>query len=150
MIRAKVDGRWRRHIPDYLLIRGAELTFVAVKHWERLNDPKVVEMITWVREVVESGGWAFEVYSALPRPFFDNVRFLAGYRRPQSISREALDEIRAVRLNGKAFGDVVRRAAACEPVIRTALLHMLWTHEAEADLSQVLGDKTVLMAGAVT
>ena len=150
MIRAKVDGRWRRHIPDYLLIRGAELTFVAVKHWERLNDPKVVEMITWVREVVESGGWAFEVYSALPRPFFDNVRFLAGYRRPQSISREALDEIRALRLNGKAFGDVVRRAAACEPVIRAALLHMLWTHEAEADLSQVLGDKTVLMAGAVT
>lgn len=76
MIRAKVDGRWRRHIPDYLLIRGAELTFVAVKHWERLNDPKVVEMITWVREVVESGGWAFEVYSALPRPFSTTCVFL--------------------------------------------------------------------------
>ena len=49
MIRAKVDGRWLRHIPDYLLIRGGEPTFVVVKPLDRLDDPKVVETITWVQ-----------------------------------------------------------------------------------------------------
>lgn len=35
MIRARIDERARRHIPDYLLIRGADLTFVAVKPRDR-------------------------------------------------------------------------------------------------------------------
>jgi hypothetical protein len=148
MIRAKVDGRWRRHIPDYLLIRGAELTFVAVKPLDRLDDPKVAETITWVRETVLSNGWVFEVASEPPQPFLNNVRFLAGYRRPQTISPEALAELRALRLDGVAFGAVVRRASGPEPLVRAALLHMLWTHEIDADLSEVLSDKTVLVSRA--
>jgi hypothetical protein len=40
MIRGRLDGRARRHVPHYLLIRGPDLTFVTVKPGDRLADPK--------------------------------------------------------------------------------------------------------------
>lgn len=147
MIRARIDGRPRRHVPDYLLTRGAELTFVAVKPRDRLDDPKVAETLAWVGEVVESCGWGFEIASEPAQPFFDNVRFLAGYRREQSISAVALAQLRAIPLPGMSFGEAVRETSAPEPLVRAALLHLLWTHETGADLSLVLSDKTLLIAG---
>jgi hypothetical protein len=144
MIRTKVDEHWRRHTPDYLLIAGGELRFVAVKPRRRLADPKVIETFAWVREVVESNGWSFEVASDPPQPYFDSVRFLAGYRRESSISEEALATLRALSLTGMSIGDVLRAATGPEPLVRAALLHMLWNHELEADLSQVLSDRTIL------
>lgn len=147
LIRARIDGRPCRHVPDYLLIRDAELTFVAVKSRDRLDDPKVAETLAWVGEVVQSCGWDFEVASEPSQPFFDNVRFLAGYRREQSISAVALAQLRAMTLPGMRFGEAIRRAQAPEPHVRAALLYLLWTHEAQADLSLVLSDKTLLIAG---
>lgn len=147
MIRARIDERARRHVPDYLLVRGAELTFVAVKPRDRLDEPKIAETLAWVGEVVESCGWGFEVASEPAQPFFDNVRFLAGYRRKQTISTEALAQLRAMALRGMTFGEAVRRAPAPEPLVRAALLHMLWTQEARTDLSLVLSDKALLMPG---
>jgi hypothetical protein len=64
------------------------------------------------------------------------------------ISPEVLDELRALRLDGVAFGAVVRRASGPEPLVRAALLHMLWSHAIDADLSDVLSDKTVLVSRA--
>lgn len=147
MIRTKVDGRPRRHIPDYLLVRGVDMTFVAVKPLSRLEDPKVVETLEWVRDVVESSGWGFEVASEPPQPYFDNVRFLAGYRRAQLYVPSALANLRALPVVGLSFGEAVRAAPGSPALARAALLHLLWTHELEADLSRVLCDKTVLMPG---
>ena len=147
MIRAKVDGTWRRHTPDFLLVKGKALEFVAVKPLRRLEDPKVVATFEWVREVVESSGWSFEVVCEPLRPYVDNVRFLAGYRRAQLIAPSALTELRALELDGAMFGEVLRGSDEREPRLRAALLHMLWSHELETDLSQVLGEKTVLARG---
>ena len=129
------------------LFCGAELTFVAVKPRDRLDDPKVAETFAWVGKVIESFGWGFEVASEPAQPLFDNVRFLAGYRREQSISAVALAQLRAMTLSGLMFGEAVRRAQAPEPLVRAALLHLLWTREVQADLSLVLSDKTPLIAG---
>jgi hypothetical protein len=147
MIRAKVDGRARRHIPDYLLVRDVDMTFVVVKPLSGLENPKVVETLEWVRDVVESSGWRFEVASEPPQPYFDNVRFLAGYRRAQLYMPSALANLRELRVEGLSFGEAVRAAPGSPALARAALLHLLWTHELEADLSHVLCDKTVLMAG---
>jgi hypothetical protein len=144
MIRAKVDGRFRQHTPDYLLIAGGELRFVAVKPQRRLEDPNVIATFAWVRKVVESNGWTFEVASEPPQPYFDNVRFLAGYRRKWAISEPALARLRARGLDGMSIREALHVAGGSEPLIRAALLHMLWTHELEADLSEVLSDRTIL------
>ncbi len=141
-----IDDRRRLHTPDYLLVRGVELVFVAVKSLSQLEHPKVVEALAWVREVIEEQGWSFEVASEPRQPNFDNVRFLAGYRRAQSISQAAVDDLRAIDLDGVTFGDAVRTAGGDEPITRAALLHLMWTHEVEAALSQPLSDTTLLTA----
>lgn len=147
MIRARIDERARRHVPDYLLVCGTDLTFVAVKPRDRLRDPKVAETLAWVGEVVESCGWGFEIASEPAQPFFDNVRFLAGYRRKQTISTEAVSQLRAMTLPGLTFGEAVRGSSAPEPLVRAALLHLIWTHEITTDLSSVLSDKSRLTSG---
>jgi hypothetical protein len=148
MIRAKVDRRARRHVPDYLLVRGADLTFVAVKPLSQLENPKVAATLAWVGDVVKSSGWGFEVASEPAQPYFDNVRFLAGYRRAQHFVPSALAKVRALSLEGMSFGDALRAAKGEQALNRAALLHMLWTHELKADLSQVLCAKTILTMGA--
>jgi len=147
MIRAKVDRRPRRHVPDYLLVRGADLTFVAVKPLSELENPKVAATLAWVGDVVRSSGWGFEIASEPPQPYFDNVRFLAGYRRAQHFVPSALAKVRALPLEGMAFEDAVRAAKGERALNRAALLHMLWTHELKTDLSQVLCAKTILTTG---
>jgi hypothetical protein len=47
-----------------------------------------------------------------------------------------------------SFGEAVQAAPGSPALARAALLHLLWIHELEADLSEVLCEKTVLMAGA--
>ncbi|UEB24858.1 MULTISPECIES: TnsA-like heteromeric transposase endonuclease subunit [Mycobacterium avium complex (MAC)] len=143
-IHAWVGERHRLHTPDYLLIRGAELVFVAVKSVGQLDDPEVQETLEWVRDAIEEQGWSFEVASEPTQPYFDNVRFLAGYRRAQSISQTVADEFRAQNLGGMSFGDAMRHSGAAEPVARAALLHLLWAHEVDADLAQPLCDTTLL------
>ena len=54
---------------------------VDVKPDELLDDPAVPETFDWVRAVVDSLGWSFEVASEQPRVMMDNVRFLGHYRR---------------------------------------------------------------------
>jgi hypothetical protein len=75
------------------------------------------------------------------------VRFLAGYRRAPYVSAAALEELRSMSLVGMTFGDVLRQAKGSPPLIRSALLHMLWTHELSANLSEALTERTVLTAG---
>jgi TnsA endonuclease N terminal len=149
-IHAWIDDQHRLHTPDYLLIRGAELVFVAVKSLSQLEHPEVVEALAWVREVIEEQGWIFEVASEPRQPDFDNIRFLTGYRRAQSISQAAVDALRAIDLDGVTIGDAVRTAGGGEPILRAALLHLLWTHEIEADLSQPLSSATLLTTGVAS
>jgi hypothetical protein len=147
MMRAKVDGKTRRHIPDYWLLTGDGPVVVDVKPEDRLVDPVVVATFDWAREVVESIGWRFEIASEQPAAELENVRFLSGYRRAERISPSALEALRRADLDGLQFRDAVQRVSQPEPLVRAALLHMLWTHELTMDLSQVVCSKTVLHTG---
>lgn len=148
LMRARVDGMRRRHIPDYFLRAGTESIVVDVKPKNKLNDPKVVETFAWVRHAVEARGWRFEIATEPPPVLMENVRFLAGYRRARYVSAPALKELRGLRLHGTSFGDALRRVQASPlPLARAALLHMLWTHELSTDLHAALTDRSVLAAG---
>ena len=144
LIRSEVQGVVRRHIPDYLLLTDAGPVLVDVKPREQVNDTKVAETFEWVQNVIESLGWRFEIASEQPPVLLDNVRFLAGYRRPQSINEPALRALRATQFDNVTFGDAVRNADGAEPLVRAALLHMLWTHEVSTDLSKVLSSQSIL------
>jgi hypothetical protein len=144
LMRARVDGRLCRHVPDYLLFTSSGLTVVAVKPAHLLQDPKIVATFAWVRRVVQDAGWTFEVFSEPDPILLANVRFFAGYRRPESISQSLLAELRSRTLGGLTFGDAVRCLDASAPCVRAALLHILWRQELTVDLSRPLSTHTVL------
>lgn len=144
LMRTSIGGRLRRHIPDYYFHTDDGSCVTDVKPHDRLTDPKVVATFAWTREAVEAKGWTFEVACEQPRPYIDNVRFLAGYRRAQYVSATALIELRSKDLDGLTIDDALTGMSTPRPLLKATLLHMLWTHELTADLTRSLDSRTIL------
>jgi hypothetical protein len=144
LLRATIDGVVRRHVPDYLLFRGTDLTVSDVKPAERLQDPRVAVALGWARDVIEDAGWQFEVFCEPHETEMANIRFFAGYRHTERISPVTLAEMRARNLDGVTFGEAVAWSDSFPARARAALLHMLWRQELEIDLSRPLAADTTL------
>lgn len=71
-----MDGKLRKHIPDYLLITEQGPMAVDVKPLRRLSKPEVAFTFDWTRRVVESRGGRYEVWSEPPTAQLENIRFL--------------------------------------------------------------------------
>ena len=54
LIRRRVQGVVRRHIPDYLLLTDADPVLVDVKPREQVSDTKVAETFDWTHVIYES------------------------------------------------------------------------------------------------
>ena len=142
LLKAKVDGKARKHIPDYLLATDRGPVVVDVKPGHLLAKPTVAYTFAWTRRLVEARGWRYEVWSGAPSPDMENVRFLAGYRRPWLFDATMLDQIRSADLAVRTFGEVVRGLDGCETAAaRAAVLHLLWCGELKTDLSTPLSDR---------
>ncbi|MFI8931560.1 TnsA-like heteromeric transposase endonuclease subunit [Streptomyces sp. NPDC053474] len=168
LLRAEVDGALRRHIPDYLMATTAGPMVVDVKPRHRAARPEHAFTFAWAREAVESRGWRYEVWSEPPEAELVNVRFLAGYRRdwlfggdlleeeheeavdeeppPERLfDRAVLDDVR----DRVAYGDTLGEAFAClpgrpAPLVRAAVLYLLWKQQWLTDLSVPLSARSVL------
>lgn len=145
LLRASVDRKPRKHIPDYLLITDAGPVVVDVKPARRLADPKVAFTFEWTRELVEARGWRYEVATEPAAVELTNVRFLAGYRREWLFRPEFLAQVREKNLDGTRLGDAFR----CLPResihhVKSAVLHLLWRQELLIDLSEPLSGRTEL------
>ncbi|MGY3676662.1 TnsA-like heteromeric transposase endonuclease subunit [Streptomyces sp. TE33382] len=100
LMTARVDGAVRRHIPDFLLLTGSGPVVVDVKPARRLSHPDVAFTFRWSREVIESRGWGYQVWSEPSAVELENLRFLAGYRRGwlfDPVLVEALGQAKAGR-----------------------------------------------------
>jgi hypothetical protein len=144
---AVISGKLHRHIPDFLLATDDGPVVVDVIRSERLAHSGVQLACSWTLQVLESIGWSYRIVSEqLPQPL-NNVRFLAGYRRDWLIDTEALAELRsqAPKLAGLRIDEAERRIAAIpHPLVRSALLHLLWRQEFVVDLTRPLSPSTVL------
>jgi hypothetical protein len=144
---ATVNGRQRQHVPDFLFAsRSGEVSVVNVKPATRLADPKIAEALVWPGEMVTAHGWRYEVWSGCDPVVLENVRFLAGYRRPGAVAEDliawAWQEVR----DGEPLGVVERRLASGSPewTVRPALLALLWRHRLTTDLSRPLSGDAIL------
>ncbi len=144
---ATVDGRQRQHVPDFLLASPTgEVSVVNVKPANRLADPKVAETLAWPGELVTGHGWRHEVWSGCDPVVLENVRFLAGYRRPGIVAEDLIARAwREVR-DGDVLGEVEWRLAGGDPgwTVRPALLALLWRHRLTTDLSRPLSGDAIL------
>ncbi|MCY0947842.1 TnsA-like heteromeric transposase endonuclease subunit [Streptomyces antarcticus] len=168
LLRADVDGVLRRHIPDYLLATAVGPLVVDVKPRHRAVKPEHAFTFAWTREAVESRGWRYEVWSEPPEAELANVRFLAGYRRDWLFEWDLLEEegdqvvdeepppdrlfdpviLEEVR-DRVASGETLEAAFAClpdrpAPLVRAAVLHLLWKQQWLTDLSVPLSARSVL------
>lgn len=95
LLSAEVDGSCRSHVPDFMMVRDGDVPLVVdVKPRHLLTAPKVAFSLGWAREVVESRGWEFQVWTEPSEAELANLRFLAGYRRGWLFDPELLAEVR--------------------------------------------------------
>jgi hypothetical protein len=145
LLRADFGGVERKHVPDYLLFTGSGPVVVDVKPRHRLTKPVTAVTFGWTRRAVESRGWRYEVWSEPPQAELDNVRFLAGYRRDWLIEQGLLRELLAADLDGATLGEAFRSLPERpEPVVRAAVLHLLWRQDFTVDLTRPLSGGQVL------
>ena len=104
LLRCPVDGKERRHIPDYLLLTNTGPVIVDVKPRRRLASKTVAFTFEWTRSVLTARGWRYEVWSEPPPIELENVRFLAGYRRAWLFDPDVLDVVRSVVREGVCEG----------------------------------------------
>lgn len=150
-VRARIGGRLRRHVPDFLLVtREGSGRVVNVKPAQRLSDPKVAEALAWPGELVRSCGWSYEVWSGGDPVVVENVRFLAAYRRPWVVDQEMAGRVGELVRDGEELALVERRLAglAGESAVRAALLSLLWSGRLTTDLDRPLSAGSVLRRSA--
>ena len=104
LLRVLVDGKMRRHIPDYCLLTEDVPIVVDVKPSERMAKPSVRATFAWTRDLMESIGWRFEVANEMPAALLANVRFLSGFRRAEGISQNCLADLRALDVDASSSG----------------------------------------------
>ena len=151
LIRAQVNGKVRRHVPDFLLLRAdATVQVVNVKPASRLADPKVAEALAWPGELFAQRGWEHEIWSGDSPLYLRNLRYLAGYRRPGMVPEPLLGEVLAAVQPGDTIGGVAGRmpASAAPGGIRAAVLRLLWQQQLVTDLHRVLDAGSVLEVAA--
>ncbi|WP_327370734.1 TnsA-like heteromeric transposase endonuclease subunit [Streptomyces sp. NBC_01217] len=135
---ARVDGKVRSHVPDFLLVMGSgTVRVVNVKPASRLEDPQVVEALAWPGQLIERHGWEYEIWSGAERTLLENVRFLAGYRHPGVVPEDEIERAWQEVVDGEEMALAERRLAGGRPPeeARPALMALLWAGRLCTDLS---------------
>ncbi|MET8076198.1 TnsA-like heteromeric transposase endonuclease subunit [Streptomyces sp. NPDC005303] len=146
---ARVDGKTRHHVPDFLLITGSgTVQVVNVKPAELLADPKIAQALAWPGELIRQHGWAYEVWSGDDPALLKNVRFLAAYRRPGVVPTEEIDLAWETVQDGEQLASAEHRLAkALDRELHEArppILSLVWAGRLSTDLTLPLSGEWIL------
>jgi hypothetical protein len=145
LLHATVDGRARRHVPDYLLPCDDGPIVVDVKPRARLDRPKISFTLGWTRRLVEQRGWRYEVWSEPPELELANLRFIAGFRNEKRFSPILLDALRRDDLSGRTLKEAcASQSSWLAPLVRSAIFHLVWTHHLGIDIGRPLRPTSIL------
>lgn len=149
LLSAQVEAAVRRHVPDFLLLSDTGPIIVDVKPRLLLSKPKVSFTLAWTKDVVERRGWRYEVWSEPPAAELGNLRFLAGFRRDWLHDGNLMEELRTADFEGVSLGEACTSLPNWpEPLVRSAIFHLLWTHYLALDLTRPLSPSHVLASGS--
>jgi hypothetical protein len=148
-LRAVVDGQRISRVPDYLACTRDRPLVVDVKPRSELCKPDVHKVLNLTRRVIESRGWRYEILSEPADVEFNNVRFLAGYRRDWLLHGDHLDAVRSLVRTGETLtiGQIVAEAQLPRQHALAALFHLLWRQELVVDISRKI-ESTSKVQGA--
>lgn len=149
----EIDGSVRRHVPDLLLLhRDKTVTVSDVKPANRIENPVVQSTFAWTSQAVSEKGWDFEVWSGDDSVRLENIRFLAGYRRPAVIRQELVPDVVAASVEQDSLGGIELALEESAPVelVRPVVLHLIWTGVLSTDLTRPLGRHSPVSPGPVS
>lgn len=135
---ARVDGRVRSHVPDFLLeMRSGTVRVVNVKPASRLDDPKVVQALAWPGQLIERHGWEYEIWSGAERTLLENIRFRAGYRHPGVVPEDEVERAWREVIDGEEMAIAERRLAGDRKPeeARPPLMALSWAGRLTTDLA---------------
>ena len=148
LLKATVDRRVRKHVPDFLLMTEQGPVVVDVKPLARLANPRIRFTLDWTRKLVEGRGWRYEVWSEPPATELGNIRFLAGFRNPRCFDETFLEEVRQRDLSATALCEALSADFGRPPaLVRSAVFHLVWTQYLTVDMREPLTRSTILMKG---
>ncbi|KZM75533.1 hypothetical protein AWN90_19345 [Nocardia terpenica] len=144
------DGeRVRRHVPDLLLAHAdGAVTVVDVKAPSRAGDPAVAAQFAWTEKLCGLRGFGFQVWTGADPVVLENLRFLAGYRRPMTVRADLAAAVLQTAVAPVSLAALERGLAgtASPSLIRPVVLGLLWQSRLRADLARRLGGDTVVAA----
>lgn len=139
LLAVTLDGAARRHVPDFLLLTTTGPVIVDVKPAHRVTATRVAVTFAWTRQVVESRGWRYEVWSEPPTSRLENIRLLAGYRRPWLFDQHLTNALMSEPFDGVSLTDVISRQSRWpEQSVKATVLHLLWKQHFATDLDHPL------------
>lgn len=143
------EPRGKSYVPDFLTVRGdRSVEIVEVKPLHKMKDPRTVATDDWARKAIEPHGWRYLVVNEPGVQLGYNLRFLAGYRRPWLFNGEVLATVRANTYQPEFFGALEARIAELTGVhaliVRSHLLHLLWTGDLACDLNRPIDGGSVI------
>lgn len=148
---ARIDGRVRHHVPDFLLVmRSGVVLVVNVKPADLLANPKIKKALAWPGDLVERHGWGYEIWSGVDPVLLENVRFLAAYRRPGVVPAAEIERAWESVRDGDQLAAAERRLAAGREVheVRPPIMALLWAGRLTTDLTRPLSGDWVLRRSA--
>ena len=78
----------------------------------------------------------------------NNLRFLSGFRRAQQFRQDLVAQLRSADLDSLSIGAATIAVPDWpRPLVRAALLHLLWWHYFHVDLSRPLNASHILAPG---
>ena len=143
-LRAKIDGRWFRRVPDYLACTDRGPLVVDVTRAKNMTKPDFVRKLALTRKIIESRGWRYEVLHEPPKIEYLNIRFLSGYRRTWLFNPDVLDAVRdaAGRAGYRSIDEIVSDTEYSRPIALAATMHLLWRQDYTFDLTSFLQPST--------
>lgn len=141
----RLEGRTRRHVPDYLLLdQDGVVTVVNVKPADLLAKPKIAAALEWAETVFAGRGWRHEIWSGASMAVLANVRFLAAYRHRDRVAADVLARVEDTVGESVSLDELEASWPHQSGDVRSAALHLLWRGVFRADLSSPLSGSTVL------
>ncbi|OLT39528.1 hypothetical protein BJF86_08405 [Serinicoccus sp. CNJ-927] len=135
-------GKEKFHYPDFFLrLRDGGARVVDVRHPERTDTAE--KQFAMTRQVCESAGWDYDVWTGLPEPRMANLRWLHGYRLERYAPHESLrSTILDTFSPGTELAAGLRRATRVSAVeknaVHAAILHLLFFGVIHVDLDKPL------------
>ncbi|MBB4922333.1 TnsA-like heteromeric transposase endonuclease subunit [Kitasatospora kifunensis] len=133
----------RRHAPDFFVrLADGGVLVLDSRPLERIAE-RDREAFAATEAACAEVGWRYAVWGEMDGVVVANHRWLSGYRHPRCFDPSVAGRLREVFA---LPGSLMRGAEMAGDPIRVlpVLFHLMWRHLLVADLSLVLGDRTVV------